>query len=135
MTACARIRSHTDEGRRTDHNKFKEASMSEKKSDPGKCSDWKAWIDAMPPGRRLHVQGKCVYPTAGWTITLKKRVPQGAVSSVLMLDRVADPPRDPAVQKETTYTPTYEQKLGPDENYDTVTIMPEEISVQVSVAH
>jgi hypothetical protein len=50
-----------------------------------------------------------------------------------MLDRVADPPRDPAVQKETTYTPIYEQKLGPDENYDTVTIMPAHAGTVVSL--
>src|SRR5437870_161233 len=31
-----------DEAQRVDHIKFKEAFMSEKKSDPGKCSDWKA---------------------------------------------------------------------------------------------
>jgi hypothetical protein len=109
--------------------------MSEKKADPGKCSDWKAWIDAMPPGRRLHVQGTCVYPTAGWTVTLKSVCLRRAVSTVLMLDKIADPPHDPIVQKETTCTPTYEQKLGPDENYDNVTIMPQEISVHISVAH
>jgi len=110
--------------------------MSEdKKSDPGKCSDWKAWIDAMPPGRRLHVQGKCVYPTAGWTITLEKAVPPGINPKVLMLNRVAKPPQGAAAQQVTTYTPTYDQKLGPDENYNTVTIMPEKISVHAEVAH
>ncbi|MBA3916298.1 MAG: hypothetical protein H0X25_21120 [Acidobacteriales bacterium] len=40
-------------------------SEDSKSKDPGRCSDWKAWIDAEPPGRRLHVQGKCVYPSAG----------------------------------------------------------------------
>ena len=109
--------------------------MSEKKSDHGKCSDWKAWIDAMPPGRRLHVQGKCVYPTAGWTITLEKAVPQGISKTVLILNRIAKAPQGQAAQQETTYTPTYDQRLGPDENYDTVTIMPEETSVHVDVAH
>lgn len=109
--------------------------MSEdKKSDPGKCSDWKAWIDAMPPGRRLHVQGKCVYPTAGWTVTLEKAVPQGVNPRVLIVRRIVKAPQGPAAQQETTYVPTYDQKLGPDEKYDTVTIKPEEVSIRVDVA-
>ena len=109
--------------------------MSEKKPHPGKCSEWKAWIDAEPPGRRLHVQGKCVYPTAGWTITLEKAVPQGVNKAILILNKIAKAPQGPAAQQQTTYTPTYEQKLGADENYETVTIMPENVSVKVEVVH
>ena len=103
--------------------------------DPGRCSAWKAWIDAMPPGRRLHVKGKCVYPTAGWAITLEKAVPQGVNPAVLILNRIAKVPQGPAAQQQTTYEPTYDQKLSEAENYDTVTIMPEKVSVHVEVVH
>ena len=54
---------------------------------------------------------------------------------MLILNRKAKAPEGPAAQQVTTYEPTYEQKLGPDENYDTVTIMPEKLSVHVEVAH
>lgn len=110
-------------------------SAENKQNDPGKCMNWKAWIDAEPPGRRLHVSGKCIYPSAGWTITLKKHEPAGINKAVLILARSADPPRGQATQVETTYDAKYEQKLGPDENYNTVTIMPDNVSVKVTVAH
>lgn len=89
----------------------------------------------MPPGRRLHVKGKCVYPTAGWTITLEKAVPQGTSPAVLILNRIAKAPQGAPAQQVTTYEPTYDHKLNEGENYDTVTIMPEKLSVHVEVAH
>jgi len=104
-----------------------------KSNDPGKRSDWKAWIDAMPPGRRLYVNGKCVYPTAGWTITLEKANPQGINPAVLILRKTAKAPQGPAAQQMTTYEPKYEQKLGPDEKYEKVTIIPDSVTVDVKV--
>lgn len=110
--------------------------MADKKTnEPGQCSAWKAWIDAEPPGRRLHVQGNCVYPTGGWTITLEKASPQGINPAVLILRKVAKPPQGQATQQVTTYEPTYDQKLGPEENYETVTIIPDNISISVEVVH
>jgi hypothetical protein len=105
----------------------------EKTKDPGKCSDWKAWIDEMPPGRRLHVQGKCEYPTGGWKITLEKASPQGINPAVLIIRKVAKAPQGAATQQITTYEPKYEQKLGPDEKYDQVTIVPDNVTVAVKV--
>jgi hypothetical protein len=52
----------------------------------GRCGDWKAWIDAMPPGRTLHVKCRCVCPS-GWTVTLEKGTPQGINPGVLVLER------------------------------------------------
>jgi hypothetical protein len=65
--------------------------MSEKKSN---CSDWTAIHDFMPPGpARLTVRGKCTFPTPGYTVTLKKKVPQGINPAILLLDKTeAGPP-------------------------------------------
>lgn len=101
----------------------------------GRCSNWKAWIDAMPPGRRLHVKGRCVYPTPGWSVTLEKSTPEGINPGVLVLQRKSAPPRDKAGPKTTVYEPAYDQKLNDDENYYTVTITPDNVSVKIEVVH
>ena len=81
--------------------------MSEKKSN---CSDWTAIHDFMPPGpARLTVKGKCTFPTPGYTVTLKKKVPQGINPAILLLDKIVTPPSGPRPDVVTTIDVKYEE--------------------------
>jgi hypothetical protein len=67
--------------------------MSEHKSN---CEGWVAVHDFMPPGpARLSVNGKCTFPTPGYKVVLKKKVPQGINPSILLLDKEVTPPAGP----------------------------------------
>jgi hypothetical protein len=83
--------------------------MNEKKSN---CSDWSAIHDFMPPGpARLTVNGKCTFPTPGYKVTLKKKVPQGINRSILLLEKIVTPPSPPQPDVVTTISvkPPYEE--------------------------
>ena len=81
--------------------------MSEKKSN---CSDWTAIHDFMPPGpARLTVRGKCTFPTPGYTVTLKKKVPQGINPAILLLEKTVTPPSGPQPEVITTIDVKYEE--------------------------
>ncbi len=78
--------------------------MNEKK---GNCSDWSAIHDFMPPGpARLTVNGKCTFPTPGYKVTLKKKVPQGINPSILLLEKIVIPPSGPQPDVVTTISVT-----------------------------
>jgi hypothetical protein len=111
-------------------------SAGNKSDDPGKFVKLEALLDEEPPGRRLHVKGTWVYPTAGWTISLEKATPQGVNPAVLILKKIAKAPQGQAAQQETTYEPKYDHKLEPGEpEYETVTVMPDNVSKNIDVAH
>jgi hypothetical protein len=82
--------------------------MDEKKSN---CSDWSAIHDFMPPRpAHLTVRGKCTFPTPGYGVTLKKRVPQGVNPSILLLDKIVTRPTGPEPDVVTTISVTpYEE--------------------------
>jgi hypothetical protein len=81
--------------------------MNEKKSN---CSDWSAIHDFMPPRpAHLSVKGKCTFPTTGYTVTLKKKVPQGINPLILLLDKLVTPPVGPAADVVTTIPVVYEE--------------------------
>jgi len=81
--------------------------MTEKKSN---CTDWTAIHDFMPPGpARLTVRGKCTFPTPGYTVTLKKKVPQGINPAILLLDKTVTPPSGPRSDVVTTIDVKYEE--------------------------
>jgi hypothetical protein len=75
------------------------------------CSDWSAIHDFMPPGpARLTVRGKCTFPTPGYGVTLKKKVPQGINPSILLLEKIVTRPSGPEPQVVTTISVTpYEE--------------------------
>ena len=52
---------------------------------------------------------------------------------MLIVRKTAKAPQGPAAQQMTTYEPKYEQKLGPDEKYEKVTIIPDSVTVDVKV--
>jgi hypothetical protein len=111
-------------------------SAGNRSDDPGKFVSLEALLDEEPPGRRLHVKGKWVYPTAGWTISLEKATPQGVNPAVLILKKIAKAPKGQAAQRETPYEPTYDHKLVSGEpEYKTVTVMPDNVSIEIDVQH
>jgi hypothetical protein len=81
--------------------------MSEKTNN---CTDWSAIHDFMPPGpARLTVRGKCTFPTPGYTVTLKKKVPQGINPAILLLEKTVTPPSGPQPEVITTIDVKYEE--------------------------
>ena len=96
----------------------------------GKCTDWKAWHDHQPPGpARLHVTGKCVFPTTGYKVELKPCVPQGINPAIYILDKLVHKPSGPAGDVITTVEVRYEEQT--DIHYTEVHILPDDIHVPV----
>ncbi len=71
--------------------------------------DWMAVDNQEPPGRRFYVTGKVVVSTAGYSVTLKKRSPQGINPEVLLLDLEITRPTGMVAQVITTEEPRYEE--------------------------
>jgi len=98
----------------------------------GKCGGWKAWLDMMPPGPpTLHVVGKCVFPTHGYKVTLKKAVPQGINPAILLLQKVVKPPTGPVIQTPETVNVSF--KLKTKTKYTHVSILPDGTTVKVQI--
>jgi hypothetical protein len=101
--------------------------MNEKKSN---CSDWSAIHDFMPPGpARLSVKGKCTFPTPGYTVKLKKKVPQGINPSILLLEKIVTSPSGPQPDVVTTIDVTPYEEVT-DYRYKQVEI-PDGITINV----
>lgn len=101
------------------------ATRSEKIEIPpkelGACHDWSAWHDHQPPGPPvLHVHGECEFPTAGYSVELKRSEPQGINPKDLLLDLIVHEPTGPAAQVITTVEAHYREET--DFEYDTVTV-------------
>ena len=111
------------------------ASHSEKLEVPpeepaGYCRDWSAWHDNDPPGPPvLHVRGECEFPTAGFSVELRRREPQGFNPRDLLLDRIVREPSGPVAQVITVVRASYREET--DFEFDTVTILPDGVSLQV----
>ena len=92
----------------------------------GKCRDWKA---RRGPGV-LVVDGWCTFPSAGWMTELKKMEPQGTNPKDLLLERVTtEPPggyQPPVVRGIEVH---FEEVT--DVAYETVTIMPDGLTLEV----
>ena len=99
------------------------ASHSEKLEVPcedlaGNYRGWSAWHDHEPPGPPvLHVRGECEFPTAGFN-------PRD-----LLLDRIVHEPSGPVPQVVTVVEARYREET--DFEFDTVTILPDSVSLQV----
>lgn len=108
------------------------SKASKSKPASGKCGGWKAWLDIMPPGTpTLHVTGKCVFPTHGYKVTLKKAVPQGINPAILLLLKVVKRPTGFVIQTPQTVTVTY--KLKTKTRYKKVTILPDLTTITVQI--
>jgi hypothetical protein len=96
----------------------------------GECSGWSAWHNHEPPGpATLHVHGECKFPTAGYTVELRRQEPQGINPKDLLMTRIVHEPSGPVAQVETTVEVSYQEET--DFEYDTVTILPEGPTVPV----
>lgn len=100
----------------------------------GDCRDWSALHDHQPPGPpTLHVRGECEFPSAGYAVELRRREPQGINPKALLLDRIVHEPSGPVSQVVTVVEARYKEET--DFEYDTVTILPDGMSVPVQEVH
>lgn len=100
----------------------------------GNCRDWSAWHDHQPPRPvTLHVKGECEFPTAGYSVELRRREPQGINPNDLLLDRIVREPTGPVADVLTTLEAWYREET--DFEYETVTILPDGPSIRVQEAH
>lgn len=95
-----------------------------------RCDDgWKAWIDTMPPNQNvLHVEGSCTCQDGGHHLHLIRAEPQGTNPTILLLqiqDRT-----DSHVSHHPEHQLTYTEDGA---NYRQVTILPCEITIDVSI--
>ena len=93
------------------------------------CHDWRAWQDSTPSGPTLHVAGTCDLPTPGYAIALRRKAPQGINPRDLLLEKTVTPPSGPIAQVITPVEVRYEEQT--DVKYDTVTILPDGVTLQV----
>ena len=87
----------------------------------------------MPPGpSKLHVSGKCRFPTHGYKVKLKKAVPQGINPTILLLEKVVTAPSGPVIQVPEVVEVKYKQRVKRGQ-YKQVTILPEGKTVRVKI--
>jgi Domain of unknown function (DUF6438) len=100
----------------------------------GVCRDWHAAHDHQPHGPAvLRVIGMCQFPTAGWSVELRRHEPQGMDPRELLLDRVVYEPQGPAAEVITDIEVRYEELTALE--YETVTILPDGPSIPVHGVH
>ena len=92
---------------------------------PGKCRDWKA---LQGPGV-LVVDGWCTYPSAGWMTELRRIEPQGTNPKDLLLERITTVPE--GYQPPVTRGIEVHFEEVTDVKYETVTIMPDGLTLDV----
>ena len=115
------------------------ATRSEKVEVPpaentNRCRDWSAWHDHQPPGPPvLHVRGECEFPTAGYSVGLRRTEPQGINPKDLLLDLIVREPTGPAAEVITPLEARYSEET--DVEYETVTILPDGGTVPVREVH
>jgi len=98
-------------------------------SDKVTSKDWHAWHDTMPgKPATLHVEGKCTFPTSGYTVSLKPMRP-GINPKIYLMELVVRPPTGPVNEVLTTVEVKYAEKT--DSLYDSVSINPGGINIPV----
>ena len=97
------------------------------------CFDWRAIHDLEPPGPgRLRVTGRCVVPTPGHRVELRRAEPQGINPRDLLLEKVVLDPEGVVIQVITEVDAEFSEVT--DATIDTVTILPDGVSVPVQRA-
>jgi hypothetical protein len=95
------------------------------------CHDWTAVHVHEPPASSvLTVRGTCTFESAGYSVQLRRREPQGINPWDLLLDRVVEPPTGPVAQVITDVEVTYTEET--EFEYRTVTILPNGPSILVA---
>jgi len=104
------------------------AGNASRANPPTQCR-FTAILNREPPGPGLlRVDGECTLPSTGYQVALVRQEPQGVNPRDLLLHLVVTPPgiSRPAL---TTYPVSYEEPTTSD--FDTVTILPDGVSVVV----
>ena len=98
------------------------------------CGDWSAVHDREPTGPAvLRVQGRCEFPVAGFSVELRRHEPQGSNPRNLLLDRIGHPPEGFPPPGTVVEIVDVDYREETETEYDTVTILPDGISVPVQV--
>lgn len=99
------------------------------------CGDWSAFLDLQPPGPPiLRVRGSCTFGTAGHSAALSPHEPQGFNPKDLLLDLSIIEPSGPVAQVITELEVRYEEEVQRGA-FDTVTILPDGISLDIQEVH
>jgi hypothetical protein len=107
--------------------------VPERPSQQGRCFDWSAFVNRQPPEPpRLIVTGTCEFPTAGFTVELRRHEPQGINPRDLLLDKVVTAPTGPVAQVVTQVEARFEEETST--GFDTVTILPDGPTIPVTIA-
>jgi hypothetical protein len=114
---------------------------------PGTCSDWHAWYDHGRPGpATLIVTGRCEVPRTDYNVELRRAEQQGTNPKDLLLERtvvtgsadgwaVGEP--SGRIEGEEPWVPTREARYKETTGfkYETVTILPDDVTVPVDDVH
>jgi hypothetical protein len=101
----------------------------------GRCGEWAAWLDRQPPGPpTLHVAGTCEFPSAGYTVELRRHEPQGINPRDLLLEKVIHAPTGVSAPVLTTVAVPVRYREETSIRYETVTIFPDGVSLPVAEA-
>jgi hypothetical protein len=93
----------------------------------GRCKDWRA---LQPQGAgKLMVRGWCTYPNSGWSLELRRREPQGTNPADLLLERVES--RAEGLHARVIKAIEAEYVEETETEYDTVTILPDGVTIEV----
>jgi hypothetical protein len=96
----------------------------------GECLNWRALhVHGLSGPATLYVRGECRFPSAGYSVELRPRRPQGFNPGDLLLERVVHAPSGVAAAVNTTVTAEYREKT--DFEYATATILPANVTVPV----
>jgi hypothetical protein len=98
------------------------------------CGHWTAVHDREPPSPAvLRVRGRCRFPIAGFSVELRRHEPQGSNPRDLLLDRIGHPPEGfpPPGMVVDVVDVDYQEET--EAEFDTVTILPDGVSVPVQV--
>jgi len=102
-------------------------------TEQGRCFDWSAFVNRQPPGpAKLIVTGTCEFRSGGFTVELRRRVPQGINPRNLLLDKIVTPPSGPSTDAITQVEVRYEEETTA--GFDSVTILPDGPTIQVGEA-
>lgn len=95
------------------------------------CEDWYAWHDSMPgTPPTLHVKGECTFPTGGYSVELEKDRSRSDEDRLVLNLIVREPPDGVAVTTALEHkTVRYDEDI--DHAYETVTILPDGVSIPV----
>jgi hypothetical protein len=95
-------------------------------SDLNKCHDWTATLHS----NKLKVQGKCTFPTPGFKVHLKRKVPQGINPEILLLEKTVVAPTTVEPDHVVTIEVSFEEHTSV--HYKEVEILPDGTKIKVS---